>query len=130
MSRGFPPPRLREFIRLWQTTHVFCSPHYPQSNGKLKRFHRTLKKNAIRPLTPLDLADAKRITGDFINYYNSTRLHSAIGFIARFDRLNARHQAIHAARYKKLEDARLRRKIARSNPPKTKNQHQTIPILA
>jgi hypothetical protein len=32
-----------------------CSPHYPQSNGKLERFHRTLKEQAIRPKTPLSL---------------------------------------------------------------------------
>src|SRR5207248_2764720 len=24
----------KEFLRLWQTTHVYTSPHYPQSNGK------------------------------------------------------------------------------------------------
>jgi len=26
----------KEFLRLWQTTHVLSSPHYPQSNGKLE----------------------------------------------------------------------------------------------
>jgi transposase InsO family protein len=31
----------KEFIRLWQTPHVFCSPHYPRSNGKLERYHHT-----------------------------------------------------------------------------------------
>jgi len=63
-------------------------------------------------LFPLDLQDAKRITGDFIDYYNTTGLHSAIGFIAPMDRLAGRHHAIHADRDKKLETARLRRKIA------------------
>ena len=43
----------KEFLRLWQTTHVYTSPHYPQSNGKLERYHRTLKEQAIRPKTPL-----------------------------------------------------------------------------
>lgn len=52
----------KEFIRLWQTSHVLCSPHYPQSNGKLERFHRTLKEHAIRPKTPLTLQDARRVT--------------------------------------------------------------------
>jgi len=128
----FKSREFKSFLSQWQASHVLTSPYYPQSNGKLERFHQTLKKHAIRPLTPLDLADAKRITGDFIDYYNTTRLHSAIGFIAPFDRLNGLHRTIQAARDKKLEDARLRRKIARSNPPesKTKNQHQTIPALA
>jgi transposase InsO family protein len=73
----------KDFIRLWQTTHVFCSPHYPQSNGKLERYHRTLKEQAIRPKTPLSLADAKRVVTDFIDHYNTVRLHSAIGYITR-----------------------------------------------
>jgi putative transposase len=106
----------KEFIRLWQATHVFCSPHYPQSNGKLERFHRTLKEQAIRPKTPLNLADAKRIVGEFIDYYNTVRLHSAIGYIAPADRLAGHHTAIFAARDKKLESARQARQIKRQQP--------------
>lgn len=103
----------KEFIRLWQTTHVFCSPHYPQSNGKLERYHRTLKEQAIRPKTPLTLEDAKRVVADFIEHYNTTRLHSAIGYIAPADRIAGRHTAIFKARDKKLETARENRTIKR-----------------
>jgi transposase InsO family protein len=103
----------KEFIRLWQTTHVFCSPHYPQSNGKLERYHRTLKEQAIRPKTPLTLEDAKRVVGDFIEHYNTIRLHAGIGYIAPTDRLAGHHTAIFAARDKKLEAARENRRIKR-----------------
>jgi transposase InsO family protein len=103
----------KEFIRLWQSSHVLCSPYYPQSNGKLERYHRTLKEQAIRPKTPLTLPDAKRVVGDFIHHYNHIRLHSAIGYIAPMDRLAGRHQAIFAARDKKLETARQARRIKR-----------------
>ncbi len=103
----------KEFIRLWQTTHVFTSPHYPQSNGKLERYHRTLKEQAIRPKTPLTLEDAKRTTADFITHYNTTRLHSAIGYITPADRLAGRHTEIFQSRDKKLEAARQNRKIQR-----------------
>jgi transposase InsO family protein len=101
------------FIRLWQTSHVLCSPHYPQSNGKLERFHRTLKEQAIRPKTPLTLHDAKRIVGEFIDHYNTTRLHSALGYITPADRLASRHTAIFHDRDKKLESARAARKLKR-----------------
>jgi transposase InsO family protein len=103
----------QEFIRLWQTTHVFTSPHYPQSNGKLERYHRTLKEQAIRPKTPLTLEDARRIVGDFVDHYNAVRLHAGIGYIAPNDRLAGRHTAIFAARDKKLETARENRRIKR-----------------
>jgi transposase InsO family protein len=103
----------KEFIRLWQTTHVLCSPHYPQSNGKLERYHRTLKEQAIRPKTPLTLEDAKRVVGDFIDHYNAIRLHAGIGYIAPNDRLAGYHTAIFANRDKKLETARETRRIKR-----------------
>ena len=109
----FKSREFKTFISQWQASHVMTSPYYPQSNGKLERFHQTVKEQAIRPLTPLDLAEAKRIVGDFIEYYNNTRLHSAIGFIAPKDRMEGRQTIIHQQRDKKLEEARERRKIAR-----------------
>lgn len=107
----------KEFIRLWQTSHVFTSPHYPQSNGKLERFHRTLKEQAIRPKTPLCLEDATRVVGGFIHHYNTVRLHSAIGYLTPLDRLHGRHTEIFTARDKKLETARQQRKINRQLQP-------------
>lgn len=103
----------KAFIRHFQTSHVLCSPHYPQSNGKIERFHRTLKEQAIRPNTPLSLADAKRLTGTFIDHYNEVRLHSALGYITPADRLANRHRAIFEARDLKLEQARHHRQLQR-----------------
>ena len=103
----------KEFIRLWQTSHVLTSPHYPQSNGKLERFHRTLKEQAIRPKTPLSLAQAREVVQTFVEHYNQVRLHSAIGFVTPKDRLENRHLEIFAARDQKLAAAREKRKMKR-----------------
>jgi transposase InsO family protein len=43
----------KEFIRIAGMTHVRTSPGYPQSNGKLERWHKSLKSECIRPGTPL-----------------------------------------------------------------------------
>jgi len=45
----------KEFIRIAGMTHVRISPYYPQSNGKLERWHKTLKSDAIRPASPSSL---------------------------------------------------------------------------
>jgi putative transposase len=128
----FKSREFKTFITLWQASHVMTSPYYPQSNGKLERFHKTLKEQALRPKTPLSLADAKRITGDFIDYYNTQRLHSAIGYITPADRLAGRQNEIHAARDKKLEAAREHRKLARQTITSIQNQTQllTTPAVA
>jgi transposase InsO family protein len=104
VSRDF-----REFVRLSGMTHVRTSPYYPQSNGKIERFHGSLKRECIRPRTPVSLDDARRLVGQFVAHYNQVRLHSAIGYVAPAAVLEGRAAAIHAARKIKLDAARLRR---------------------
>lgn len=100
----------KAFIRLAGMTHVRTSPYYPQSNGKLERWHQTLKVTTIRPKAPQSLDEARRLVAAFVEYYNHQRLHSAIGFITPADMLAGRADAIWAARDQKLEAARARRR--------------------
>jgi len=103
----------KEFIRITGMSHVKTSPYYPQSNGKIERWHKTLKGDCIRVLVPLSLEDARRIVADYVEHYNNVRLHSAIGYVTPRDRLEGRHQAIFAQRDRKLVEARERRKLLR-----------------
>jgi putative transposase len=103
----------KEFIRITGMTHVKTSPYYPQSNGKIERWHKTLKGDCIRVKVPLSLDDARRIVTDYVVHYNTTRLHSAIGYITPHDKLQGRDKEIHAERDRKLAEARERRKQLR-----------------
>lgn len=103
----------KEFIRLCGMTHARTAPYYPQSNGKIERWHRLLKEECIRPGTPLSVQDARRIVGQFVAHYNTVRLHSAIGYVTPQDKLEGRDKEILAARDHKLEAARERRKQKR-----------------
>ena len=57
----------KEFVRIAGLTHVKTSPYYPQSNGKIERWHKSLKSDCIRPGTPLDLEQARRLIAGFVN---------------------------------------------------------------
>ena len=103
----------KEFIRICGMTHVRTSPYYPQSNGKIERWHRSLKAECIRPGVPLSLEDARRLVQGYVRHYNEVRLHSAIGYVTPTTKLAGQEQAIFAARDRKLEAARERRRIAR-----------------
>jgi putative transposase len=103
----------KEFIRIAGMTHVKTSPYYPQSNGKIERWHKTLKGDCIRTQVPLSLDDARRIVADYVAHYNGVRLHSAIGYVTPQDKLAGQDREIHAARDRKLDDARERRKTQR-----------------
>lgn len=104
----------KEFIRISGMTHVRTSPFYPQSNGKIERWHKTLKASCIRPKTPLTLEDARRVVGEFVDHYNVVRLHSAIGYVAPKDKLEGRAAQIRAERDRKLEEAREERRRKRA----------------
>jgi putative transposase len=103
----------KEFIRIAGMTHVKTSPYYPQSNGKIERWHQTLKGECIRVAVPLSLDEARRLVADYVTHYNTVRLHSAIGYVTPKDKLEGRDKEIHDARDRKLAEARERRKHQR-----------------
>ena len=108
VSRDF-----REFIRICGMTHVKTSPYYPQSNGKYERYNQTMKCEVIRPKTPLSLEEARRLISEFVEHYNTVRLHSAIGYVTPKDKLEGRAPLVHSEREKKLTEARALRKERR-----------------
>ena len=103
----------KQFVRISGMSHVRTSPYYPQSNGKIERYHRTIKNDCIREKTPLSLEEARRVVGEFVATYNEERLHSAIGYITPNDMLAGRQQEIHDGRDAKLQAARAQREESR-----------------
>ncbi len=45
----------KKFIRMTGMTPARTSPYYPQSNGKIERWHKTIKTECIRPGVVLSL---------------------------------------------------------------------------
>jgi transposase InsO family protein len=103
----------KEFIRISGMTHVRTSPGHPQSNGKIERWHQSLKREFIRPGTPLSLDDACRIVTGYVEHYNNVRLHSAIGYVTPMAKLEGKDKEIFADRDRKLHLARENRKLRR-----------------
>jgi putative transposase len=103
----------KEFIRLSGMTHVRTSPFYPQSNGKIERWHQSLKAECLRPGCPLSLQDACRLVSGYVEHYNLVRLHSALGYVTPQAMLEGRQQEIWAERDRKLEVARRERQCRR-----------------
>jgi putative transposase len=94
-------------------TAVRTSPYYPQSNGKIERWHQSLKPECIRPLTPWTPDHARRLIQTYVDRYNTVRLHSAIGYVTPQDMLLGRQAEIHSERDRKLQQARRLRQLRR-----------------
>lgn len=51
---------------------------HPQTQGKIERFHRTLKRELLLPGTPRDLAEAGELFSKWRQFYNEVRPHAAL----------------------------------------------------
>ncbi len=56
----------KTFIREAGMTHVRTSPYCPQSNGKIERFHHTIKHDAIRRFEPSDPDQVREVRAQFV----------------------------------------------------------------
>ena len=112
----------KEFICICGIIHVKTSPYYPQSNGKMERWFKTLKGECIRVKTPLSLEDARRLVAEFVAYYNTVRLQSAIGYVTPADKLVGRAEQIWADRRRKLAAAQARRTARQGIGPQSAEQ--------
>ena len=111
------------FMRIFGLSHVRTSPYYPQSNGKLERWHGSLKQECIRPSCPQTIEEAEKRVRDYVQHYNEVRLHSAIDYVTPADKLYGKAKAIVEERDRKLEAAREKRRLKRS-------EHRQVETLA
>lgn len=125
----FKAKQFKAFIKSSGMDQTFTSPYYPQSNGKIERWHKELKSKCIRPKQPRNLKEAQIFVGEFIEYYNYGRLHSAIGFVTPYDRLLSLDSDLIEERKRKMILARQRRQQAWLNMSLTDAEyaHEVVP---
>lgn len=104
------------FLGNKELTHVRTSVRYPQSNGKIESFHKTIKKECVRKKSLLSIQDAKKIIGKYIDHYNNKRLHSGIYYLSPLDMLTGKRDQRLKERDEKLKAAKaMRKRIAVEN---------------
>ena len=79
-----------EYLKFAGLQHIRTSIAYPQSNGKIERYHRTIQEECIQSKSLIDLDDARKQIAEFIDYYNTKRLHSSLFYLTPDDFLNNR----------------------------------------
>jgi len=100
----------RELLIILEIGHTFTRALHPQSNGKIERFHRTFKTEHTRRSAYVDESDAKIRMALWLAYYNSERLHSAIGYLTPDDVFYGRKETRLAERREKLYTAKINRR--------------------
>ena len=90
---GYLARTFAEYLRLVGIRHVVASPYHPQTNGKVERYHRTVKGqvNLVVHETPSAL---EQTLGAFVDYYNHRRYHEGLGNVTPADVYEGRREAI------------------------------------
>lgn len=98
------------YIREAGLQHIRTSVNYPQSNGKIERFHRTLSSECLRISSFINIEDANKQVNQFIDNYNNNRLHSSLYYLRPVDFLNGTVDELITSRNAKLDEATKSRK--------------------
>ena len=77
--RGAPWTRLTVWLLKLGIRVIHGRPRHPQGRGKIERFHRSLKSEALNTPVPRDLAEAHRRLRRWRILYNEQRPHEALG---------------------------------------------------
>ena len=90
---GYISQQFNQYLRLVGIRHITASPFHPQTNGKIERYHRTLKGEINR--VPYDMPSGlKEAIRGFIEYYNYRRYHEGLGNVTPYDVYTGRHLEI------------------------------------
>ena len=90
---GYVSRAFRDYLGMVGIRHILAAPFHPQTNGKLERYHQTLKQdvNQLPYEVPSDLEAA---IVAFVSYYNYRRYHKALGNVTPSDMLRGRREDI------------------------------------
>jgi transposase InsO family protein len=90
---GYVCRAFRDYLHLVGIRHILAAPFHPQTNGKLERYHQTIKREVNQ--VPYELpGHLERAIADFVEYYNFRRYHKALGNVTPADVLHGRREQI------------------------------------
>lgn len=102
-----------DFIEDEDLSHVTGAPYHPQTQGKIERYHRTMK-NVVKLENYYFPGELERAIGSFVNYYNQERYHESLDNVTPADVYFGRAREIKTKRhFTKINTLKERRKINR-----------------
>lgn len=78
----FQSRRFRAACADYRLKQEFITPYTPEQNGLIERFFRTLKEECVWQHNFASFSDARREVLSWIEWYNTRRPHSALGYLS------------------------------------------------
>jgi len=101
---------LKEYLAEQSITHVRGKPLHPQTQGKIERYHRTMK-NIIKLEHYYSPEELEAQIADFVEYYNNRRYHESLKNVTPADVYFGRDQEILARREVIKQRTLLKRRL-------------------
>jgi len=101
--------KLAEYLKDNQIKHTRGRPYHPQTQGKIERYHRTLK-NRIKLHHYYSVEELEREIEAFVEYYNNDRVHESLKNVTPADMYYGRQEKILSIRDKIKEKTLKARK--------------------
>ena len=76
----FQSRRFRQACRDYRLQQEFITPYTPEQHGMIERFFRSLKEECLWQHAFQTFEDARRIIRGWVQWYNTERPHSALGY--------------------------------------------------
>ncbi len=90
---GYVSRAFNDYLHLVGIRHILAAPYHPQTNGKLERYHQSIKRDVNQ--VPYELpSDLEAAIAAFVTYYNFSRYHMALSNVTPADVLNGRREQI------------------------------------
>jgi putative transposase len=107
-------------------THTRGKPYHPMTQGKIERYHRSMKNQILLENYYLPGQLEQRLA-EFVDYYNSRRYHESLNNLTPADVYFGRGQTILTRREKtKLKTIELRRRLHHQTAATTSTQMDQI----
>lgn len=101
---------LKDFLEEQSITHIRGKPLHPQTQGKIERYHRTMK-NIIRLEHYYSPEELERKIAEFVEYYNNHRYHESLNNVTPADVYFGKKKEIIERRNKIKQRTLLRRRL-------------------
>jgi transposase InsO family protein len=100
---------LQKYLEAKGMSHTRGAPYHPQTQGKIERYHRTMK-NVVKLRNYYQKEELERELDRFVDYYNNERVHESLDNVTPADVYHDRHREIITARQLlKMQTLRRRR---------------------
>jgi transposase-like protein len=100
--------QLATYLATHGLTHTRGKPYHPMTQGKIERYHRSMK-NVVKLEHYYSPWELERAIGRFVEHYNYRRLHEALQNVTPADVYYGR-QAVILARRERIKRATLKRR--------------------